>query len=84
VSVSCEIQYWTTEDSRGVASYVRLVQHRDAMDRLPEVYRTALLLRDDGIDLRDIAARLDVDLVAIEALIAIGEEKLARLLAQTA
>lgn len=51
------------------------------MDALPDVYRTALELRAEDIDLSEIAHRLDIDLVAIEALLAIGEEKLARLLA---
>ena len=51
-----------------------------AMSALPDVYRTALELRDAGVALEDIAARLEVDDSAIAALIAIGDEKLARLL----
>ena len=50
------------------------------MSALPEVYRIALELRDAGAAPGDIASRLDVDVSAIESLLAIGDEKLARLL----
>ena len=50
------------------------------MAALPDVYRIALGLRDDGVAPDDNAARLDVDTTALPALLTIGEEKLARLL----
>lgn len=51
------------------------------MAALPDVYRTALELRERGAAHADIASALDVDVSAIGALLAIGDEKLARLLA---
>ena len=51
-----------------------------AMAALPDVYRAALELREEGMDVDEMAVRLDVDSTAIPALLTIGEEKLARLL----
>ena len=50
------------------------------MAALPDVYRSALSLRDAGVALEDIARQVDVDASAIAALLAIGDEKLSRLL----
>ena len=50
------------------------------MSAMPEVYRIALELRDAGADKADIATRVDVDVAAVDSLLAIGDEKLARLL----
>ena len=63
-------------------AYRPRVERDAAMSALPEVYRTALELRDAGVAFEDIAARLEIDASAIAALIAIGDEKLARLLVQ--
>ena len=57
------------------------VERDAAMAALPDVYRTALELRERGAAHADIASALDVDVSAIGALLAIGDEKLARLLA---
>ena len=65
----------------GRRAYRPLVEPDAARAALPDVYRIALELRDGGVSQEDIAARLDVDLAAIDSLLAIGDENLARLLA---
>lgn len=52
------------------------------MQLLPPTYRDALELRDSGHSVQDIASALDIDVEAIESLLAIGDEKLAALLAR--
>jgi DNA-directed RNA polymerase specialized sigma24 family protein len=56
------------------------VERSDALAALPLAYRAALELRDAGAALADIAADLGIELAALDALLAIGEQKLARLL----
>lgn len=49
------------------------------MELLPPTYREALVLRDLGQTLTEIAATLEIDVAAIAALLAIGEDKLSAL-----
>jgi DNA-directed RNA polymerase specialized sigma24 family protein len=56
----------------------------EAIELLPATYREALVLRDSGKTPDEIAAVLAIDLGAIESLLAIGDEKLAALLAAVA
>lgn len=51
------------------------------MAALPAKYAEALRLRDQGIPVPEIAARLDVPLASATALMRLAEAKLARLLA---
>lgn len=53
-----------------------------AIAALPEVYRTAIELRERGADAHDIARALEIEVSAVEPLLEIGERKLARLLAE--
>jgi DNA-directed RNA polymerase specialized sigma24 family protein len=77
------VQYCSTEDSGAAVAYGRLVSRDDALELLPATYRDALVLRDSGHSVHDIAGALEIDPSAIESLLAIGDEKLASLLAST-
>ena len=55
-----------------------------AIAALPEVYRVAMELREAGAPADEIAARLEIEVTAVEPLLEIGEKKLARLLAEPA
>lgn len=52
-----------------------------ALDRLPPGYARALRLADDGWSVPAIAADLGIDPAAVTALLEIGAEKLAKLMA---
>ncbi|MDQ3989169.1 MAG: hypothetical protein M3291_08240 [Actinomycetota bacterium] len=53
----------------------------DARGALPEVYAEALRLRDQGLDLDEIAARLSIPVSAMRSLFWLASAKLSTLLA---
>ena len=55
------------------------MEQKDALRSLPEAYNVAITLRDQGVDLVMIAARLGVAPEAIGPLMRLAEAKLARL-----
>src|SRR5690606_22412109 len=61
---------------------VRPVDRERALDQLPPGYARALRLADAGRPVADIAADLGIDPDAVTALLEIGAEKLAKVMAQ--
>jgi DNA-directed RNA polymerase specialized sigma24 family protein len=59
------------------------VDRAAALEQLPDAYAVALRLRDGGADDDAIAATVGVARAAVRSLLAIGERKLAEVLAQT-
>jgi DNA-directed RNA polymerase specialized sigma24 family protein len=55
------------------------VDRSEALDRLPASYAQALKLKEAGADDALIALFLDIDVDAVDPLIAVGEAKLATL-----
>ena len=55
------------------------MDRQSAIERLPQTYATALVLRDRGFDDAAIAAALSLELEAIPVLLGVAEEKLAAL-----
>ena len=53
-----------------------------AIAALPEVYRAAIALREQGSDAQEIARVLEIEVTAVEPLLEIGDKKLTRLLAE--
>lgn len=58
------------------------MDHEHALDRLAPVYARALRLAACGWTEQQIGAELGIDPAAVEATLAIGAEKLARVLAE--
>ena len=54
-----------------------------ARTRLPDAYRRALQLRDEGLGIAEIAVRLGIDEDVVPSLFVIGDAKLRRLLERT-
>ncbi len=60
------------------------MDRRTAIESLSPVHAHALGLLDDGLDRSVVAARLDLDVVELEALVQVAEAKVDRLLREPA
>jgi DNA-directed RNA polymerase specialized sigma24 family protein len=55
-----------------------------AIDELPDAYATALRARDENLSNAEIAARVNIDIEAVEPLLRIADAKLGAILADQA